>query len=224
MSEFRSYEEVERDIERRQARGPIDVATLTGLVDLVNPQPELITTRAIAYGLAKINRWAGNTEVPVTDAQHSLLVGQIFRKLKPGLARWSILAELHDAHEYLIGDVLAPMTKLMTLRLPGFARHLEAEKHRLDQAIRAALGIPAPPPAIAIEIAAAIHTADYCAYDVEWRSFLPAANGTSPWAEHGRQHGVGGMRIKAMPWVEAEVKLFESLDSHLAGRAWETAA
>lgn len=204
--------------------GPIDVATLTGLVDLVNPQPALITTRAIAFGLAKINRWAGNTELPVTDAQHSLLVGQIFRKLRPSLAHWSVLAELHDAHEYLLGDVLAPTTKLLTLRLPGFARHLEAEKHRLDLAILSALGVPLPPASIAIDIAGAIHDADLCAYDVEWRSFIPAANGMSPYAAHGRQHGVSGMRIKLLPWTDAEIKLFESLDSHLAERRWEMAA
>jgi uncharacterized protein len=203
---------------------PIYMTTLNGLVDLVDPDPRLITTRAIAYGLAKINRWAGNTELPVTDAQHSLLVGQIFRKLKPRLAHWSVLAELHDAHEYLIGDILAPTTKLLTERLPGFARHLEAEKHRLDMAIFWALGIPVPPALIAIEIASAVHDADYCAYDVEWRSFLPAANGTSPWAEHGKKHGVAGMRVKAMSWVDAEIKLFESLDTHIAERRWEMAA
>ncbi|MEO7158676.1 MAG: hypothetical protein ABI039_13990 [Vicinamibacterales bacterium] len=203
---------------------PIYMTTLNGLVDLTSPDPALITTRAIAYGLAKINRWAGNTELPVTDAQHSLLVAQIFRKIRPALARWSITAELHDAHEYLIGDVLAPTTKLLTLRLPGFGRHLEAEKLRLDEAIRQALGLPSPPPALAIEIAAAVHDADLCAYDVEWRSFIPPSNGPSPYAEHGKRHGVAGMRIKAMPWVDAEVKLFESLDAQLAGKAWELAA
>lgn len=202
----------------------IDVATLTGLVDLVNPQSALITTRAIAFGLAKINRWAGNTELPITDAQHSLLVGQIFRKLRPSLAHWSVLAELHDGHEYLIGDVLAPAVKLLSVRLPGFARHLEAEKTRLDDAIRIALGIPSPPAAIAIDIHAAIHDADLCAYDVEWRSFIPETNGLSPFASHGRQHGVSGMRIKAMPWPAAETKLFESLDSHITERRWEMAA
>jgi hypothetical protein len=202
----------------------IHMTTLNGLVDLLNPDPKLITTRAIAYALAKINRWAGNTELPVTDAQHSLLVGQVFRKIKPGLTRWSILAELHDAHEYLIGDVLAPTVKLMSNRLPGFGRHLEAEKHRLDLVILTALGIPLPPASIAIEIAAAIHDADLCAYDIEWRSFLPRANGASPYAEHGKRHGVAGMTIKAQPWVVAEEKMFESLDSHIAQRAWEMAA
>jgi hypothetical protein len=203
---------------------PIHVATLTGLVDLLDPDPRLITTRAIAYGLSKINRWAGNTELPVTDAQHSLLAGQIFRRIRPGLAGWSILAELHDAHEYLLGDVLAPTTRLLTASLPGFNRHLENQRNRLDIVILKALGVPPPPVALATSIGAAIRDADLCAYDVEWRSFIPEANGPSPWRDHARGFGLNGMKIKPLAWPDAEAKLFESLDTHLAEKRWEMAA
>jgi 5'-deoxynucleotidase YfbR-like HD superfamily hydrolase len=107
---------------------PILTATRTGLVDLLNPDPKTITLEAIAHGLSQINRWAGATEFPVSVAQHSILVMEIFLRLCPNLRPYAIYPLLHDAHEAFIGDVSAPLKsllpdyKLIEKRIEAFVR------------------------------------------------------------------------------------------------------
>lgn len=199
---------------------PIHVATLTGLVDLCDPDPSLITPRAIAHGLARINRWGGATELPLTVAQHSLLALEIFRKLNPGLAHLGIYALLHDAHEYLIGAIIDPVMRALTPESwePGRLAWLRGN---IDMAINYALGLPhlrsahLEPPC-----PRAIHDADMHARQIEW-SLLPAANGRCPW---GAPPSGLPRTIKPLAWPAAEERFLEVLDRELAARLWERAA
>ncbi|CAN7582906.1 hypothetical protein LJR016_004286 [Devosia sp. LjRoot16] len=193
------------------------IATPTGLVDLDAPDLTRITPRAMAHTLARLNRWAGNTELPVTDAQHSVLVREIFVRQHPELRRQAIHPLLHDGHEYLLGDLTRPFQQALEQRLPGFVRHVEAIKGEADAAIRSALGLPEP----SMDVRAAIHEADRHAAAIEWLSFIDAANGPCPYGNPPRGLPT---RIKALSWPAAEEQFLAHLDRDLAERAWEQLA
>lgn len=195
----------------------IQIATSTGLVDLSAPELSRITPRAMAHALARLNRWAGNTELPVTDAQHSVLVREIFVRLHPELRCSAIYPLLHDAHEYLLGDLTRPFQQVLEQRLPGFTRHVEAIKGETDQLIRRALELPQP----SIEVHAAIHEADRLAAAIEWLSFIDAANGPCPYGTPPRGLPT---RVKALSWPAAEEQFLAHLERDLAERAWEAQA
>ena len=76
-------------------------------LDLLDPSPLDIEIEDIAHGLARVARWNGQTQGPhiFSVAQHSVLVERIVAAIDPGLpARWRLIALLHDAHEYVIGE------------------------------------------------------------------------------------------------------------------------
>jgi 5'-deoxynucleotidase YfbR-like HD superfamily hydrolase len=80
-------------------------------LDLLNPSPLDIEISDIAHGLARVARWNGQTigNHAFSVAQHCLLVEQLVAQLKPRLARPIRLAALlHDAPEYVIGDLISP--------------------------------------------------------------------------------------------------------------------
>ncbi|WP_375619402.1 MULTISPECIES: YfbR-like 5'-deoxynucleotidase [unclassified Bartonella] len=80
-------------------------------LDLLNPSPFDVEIEDIAHGLSRVARWNGQTrgEHAYSVAQHSLLVEQIFQKLFPQSGRNECLyALLHDAPEYVIGDMISP--------------------------------------------------------------------------------------------------------------------
>lgn len=193
------------------------VATLTGLVDLAAPAPIRITPRAIAHALARQNRWAGNTELPVTTAQHSLLVRECFVRLAPGHAAAAIYPLLHDAHEYLIGDLTTPTVRALEARLSGIADTVRAMKADLDAAIRAAFALPPP----GGEVQALIDAAGLAAAAIEWASTIPAENGPCPYGPPPR-----GLRtrIKPMPWPVAEDAFLAALTRELELLGWGMAA
>lgn len=117
----------------------IAIATAAGLISLGHPDPLRITPEAIAHGLARQNRWAGATSLPVTTAQHSLLVHQCFLRIAPACVGEAIHALLHDAHEYLIGDITTPTVRALEARLPGTLATVATLKADIDAAIRRAL-------------------------------------------------------------------------------------
>ncbi|HEV7278431.1 MAG TPA: hypothetical protein VGN80_19290 [Devosiaceae bacterium] len=199
-------------------RDQIFSPTFSGLVDLVNPDPATITAEAMAHGLALINRWCGSTETPVAVAQHSELVYNIFRLRHPELADHAIHALLHDAHEYLLGDIITPTVKLLCLRVPGLDKHIEAEKARLDAVIRTAFDVPAP----SMAVLAAVHEADQLAATVEWFTVIPAANGQCPFPQLPR--GVPTRLRRTLRWHEAEDSFRGALKVELGLRRWEDAA
>lgn len=85
-------------------------------LDLLNPSPFDIEIEDIAHGLARVARWNGQTqgEHAYSVAQHSLLVEQIFQKLFPQSSKNECLcALLHDAPEYVIGDMISPFKAII---------------------------------------------------------------------------------------------------------------
>src|SRR5579862_9311111 len=80
-------------------------------LDLIDPSPLDIEIADIAHGLARVARWNGQTRGSeiFSVAQHSLLVEAIFSALDAAAPRQMRLAALlHDAPEYVIGDMISP--------------------------------------------------------------------------------------------------------------------
>jgi len=80
-------------------------------LDILSPSPLDIEIEDIALGLSRVTRWNGQTtgKHPYSVAQHSILVEEIFNIEFPNLdKRWSLAALLHDAPEYVIGDLITP--------------------------------------------------------------------------------------------------------------------
>jgi uncharacterized protein len=112
-------------------------------LDLLDPSPLDIEVEDIAHGLARVARWNGQTrgEHPFSVAQHSLLVLDIVRVLSPKLPQASLLcALLHDAPEYVIGDMISPFKNALGLDYRAF-------EHRLAAAIHLRFGLPPDPSA-----------------------------------------------------------------------------
>ena len=80
-------------------------------LDLLDPSPMDIELEDIAHGLARVARWNGQTsgDHAFSVAQHSVLVERIASELRAGLSnRWRLAALLHDAPEYVVGDMITP--------------------------------------------------------------------------------------------------------------------
>ena len=80
-------------------------------LDLLDPSPMDVEIIDIAHGLARVSRWNGQTkgQHPLSVAQHSVLVERFVSQNAPKLDRkWRLAALLHDAPEYVIGDMITP--------------------------------------------------------------------------------------------------------------------
>lgn len=107
-------------------------------LDLLDPSPLDIELEDIAHGLARVARWNGQTlgDHAYSVAEHSLLVEKIAAGLKPDLPRqWRLAALLHDAPEYVIGDLISPFKAAIGLD------YIELED-RLLSAIHIHFGLP----------------------------------------------------------------------------------
>ena len=112
-------------------------------LDLLDPSPLDVEIEDIAHGLARVARWNGQTHGPhsFSVAQHSLLVEAIASHLQPDWDdAWRLMTLLHDAPEYVIGDMISPFKTVM-----GDA-YKEVE-NRLLAAIHQRFSLPAVPPA-----------------------------------------------------------------------------
>jgi len=112
-------------------------------LDLLDPTPVDIEVEDIAHGLAFVARWNGQTrgDWPYSVAEHSLLVEEIFTRQNGGIAaRWRLAALLHDAPEYVIGDMISPVKAAVG---PGYG----ALDERLTAAVHLRFGLPAALPA-----------------------------------------------------------------------------
>ena len=127
-------------------------------LDLLDPSPMDIEIEDIAHGLARVARWNGQTtgEHGFSVAQHSLVVEEIAAHIQPGLEpRWRLAALLHDAPEYVIGDMISPFKAALGLNYRAF-------EDRLEAAIHIRFGLP---PKVPAAIKALIKQADRaCAY------------------------------------------------------------
>lgn len=108
-------------------------------LDLLDPSPLDIEISDIAHGLARVARWNGQTrgDHAFSVAQHSLLVEALFGELQPDApANARLAALLHDAPEYVIGDMISPFKSVMG----GSYKDCEL---RLQRAIHQRFSLPA---------------------------------------------------------------------------------
>jgi hypothetical protein len=111
-------------------------------LDLLDPSPLDIEIEDIAHGLARVARWNGQTdgEHAFSVAEHSLLVEKIATELEPKLdRRFRLGALIHDAPEYVIGDLISPFKAALSLDYRAF-------EARLLAAIHLRFGLPAELP------------------------------------------------------------------------------
>jgi uncharacterized protein len=107
-------------------------------LDLLDPSPLDIEITDIAHGLARVARWNGQTQGDhaFSVAQHSLLVEEIFSSLTKGATPADRMAALlHDAPEYVIGDMISPFKAVVG----GGYKVVET---RLQHAIHQRFGLP----------------------------------------------------------------------------------
>jgi 5'-deoxynucleotidase YfbR-like HD superfamily hydrolase len=112
-------------------------------LDLLDPSPMDIEIIDIAHGLARVARWNGQTigEHAFSVAQHCLVVEEIMAHVQADLApRWRLAGLLHDAPEYVIGDMISPFKAALGVDYRTF-------EDRLETAIHVRFGLPAKTPA-----------------------------------------------------------------------------
>src|ERR1041384_4689459 len=108
-------------------------------LDLLDPSPLDVEIEDIAHGLARVARWNGQTKGAhiFSVAQHALLVEVFARQKVPRLDRRGRLAVLlHDATEYVIGDMISPFKAVI-------GDSYKAVETRLLAAIHVRFGLPA---------------------------------------------------------------------------------
>jgi 5'-deoxynucleotidase YfbR-like HD superfamily hydrolase len=111
-------------------------------LDLLDPSPFDIEIEDIAHGLARVARWNGQTfgDHAFSVAQHCMLVEDLVAQLKPGIAqRWRLAALLHDAPEYVVGDLISPFKAAVGLDYKSL-------ENKLLAAIHVRFGLPAQLP------------------------------------------------------------------------------
>lgn len=111
-------------------------------LDLLDPAPDDIEISDIAHGLARVARWNGQTvgEHAFSVAEHALIVEEIFSDRAPGRSDADALAALlHDAPEYVIGDLISPFKTAIGLDYKAF-------ELRILGAIHERFGLPATLP------------------------------------------------------------------------------
>lgn len=168
-------------------------------LDLLDPSPLDIEIEDIARGLARVARWNGQTsgDHAFSVAEHSVVVLDIFSQINPKASRQEKLtALLHDAPEYVIGDMISPFKSALGLDYKAF-------EQRLDEAVNMRFGLPAKTPAT---LKKKIKKADlYCA----WFEAIQIAGFDLADAQKYFTEPPSGLQIKIDPLpVKAAEKLF----------------
>ena len=170
-------------------------------LDLLDPSPLDVEIEDIAHGLSRVARWNGQTggDWAFTVAQHSLLVEEIFRRLRPGAGPLDCLAALlHDAPEYVVGDLITPFKS-------AIGSDYKALELRLLAAVYLRFGLPAE---LAKPVASAIKRADRAAAFLE-ATQLAGFDEAEARRIFGRPRGwdelaLGEIRLR--PWQPADAK------------------
>jgi 5'-deoxynucleotidase YfbR-like HD superfamily hydrolase len=108
-------------------------------LDLINPSAMDIEIEDIAHGLSRVARWNGQTtgDNSFSVAQHSVLVEQIARTIQPAAdPSWFLATLLHDASEYVVGDMISPFKNALGVDYRAF-------EDKLMQAVHIRFGLPA---------------------------------------------------------------------------------
>ena len=111
-------------------------------LDLLDPSPLDVEIEDIAHGLARVARWNGQTkgDWAYSVAEHSVLVERLLGHIRPApTTEERLIALLHDAPEFVIGDMISPFKAALGLDYRAFEDRLEAAVH-----IR--FGLPAKTP------------------------------------------------------------------------------
>lgn len=181
-------------------------------LDLLDPSPFDVEIEDIARGLARVARWNGQTagNHAFSVAEHSVVVECIFSTLNPRASRADKLtALLHDAAEYVIGDMISPFKSALGLDYKSFEDKLEA-------AIHIRYGLPAK---LRPGLKKTIKQADiYCAYF----EAIQIAGFSREEADELFTRPPGDLKliIAPLPVIEAE-KLFLERFTHLTLKAEE---
>ena len=166
-------------------------------LDLLDPTPVDIEIEDIAHGLAFVARWNGQTrgDYPYSVAEHSLLVEEIYGRIVPSAPeKWRLAALLHDAPEYVIGDLISPVKASVG---PAYG----ALDDRLSAAVHLRFGLPAILP---MAVKQAIKRADRTS---AWLEAIQIAGFSETEANRffGRPSAAiaGGLEIILRPPIEA---------------------
>lgn len=179
-------------------------------LDLLDPTPMDIEIEDIAHGLAFVARWNGQTrgDFAYSVAEHSLLVTELFTRMNPGIAgKWKLAALLHDAPEYVIGDMISPVKASVG---DGYGELDD----RLTAAIHIRFGLPAVLPAM---IKKQIKQADHIS---AWMEAVEVAGFEA--AEADKLFGkpdrtfIKGLGITLRPPKETRIDFIETFERLLA--------
>lgn len=173
-------------------------------LDLLDPSPLDVEIEDIAHGLARVARWNGQTSGAhaFSVAQHSLLVLEVFDRLNPGSSMAGRLTcLLHDAPEYVVGDMISPFKAVVG----GDYREVE---NRLLGAIHLRFGLPAKTP---VQMKALIKRADQIA---AWHEATRLAGfGEDEAGQYFGQPGTvsaAGLPLEPWPAENAQAKFLEA--------------
>ncbi|GLQ54915.1 HD family hydrolase [Devosia nitrariae] len=186
-------------------------------LDILDPSPLDVELSDIAHGLARVARWNGQTlgDYPFSVAQHSVLVLELFRTANPDLGPEAHLyALLHDAPEYVMGDIISPFKAAMG------GNYKEVE-NRLLAAIYLRFALPAHPPAT---ITKAIKKADRDAayFEATHLAGFEAVEARKYFGEPGLpQFDLDQFDRLIRPWPTREahdqfIATFEAISAHLS--------
>ena len=179
-------------------------------LDLADPSPFDVEIEDIAHGLARVARWNGQTrgEHAFSVAQHSLLVEAVAQHTHPALSdRERLAVLLHDAPEYVIGDMISPFKAVVG----GAYKAVEA---RLLAAIHVRFGLPAERRP---ELVETIKAADRVAAFLEATALAGFAEAEAA-QFFGRPRGIDRAAFAVDPWPTAEAeRLFLARFHELAG-------
>ncbi|MEZ5930641.1 MAG: HD family hydrolase [Alphaproteobacteria bacterium] len=187
-------------------------------LDLLDPSPLDIEIEDIAVGLARVARWNGQTsgDWALSVAQHSLVVEGLLERFRDEVPpAWRLLALLHDAPEYVVGDLITPFKGA----LAGDYRQIE---HRLMAAIRLRFGLQRLPRAADQLIKRADRAAAFL--EATRLAGFPQGEARRLFDPKGSflALGIDDMPLEALPPTEAEadfLQRFYKLDREVAAVA-----
>ncbi|MGH6859353.1 MAG: YfbR-like 5'-deoxynucleotidase [Phyllobacterium sp.] len=179
-------------------------------LDLLAPSPLDVEIEDIAQGLSRVARWNGQTkgDHAYSVAQHSLLVEQIFGILFPrATVEQRMIALLHDAPEYVIGDMISPFKAVV-------GGDYKSVERRLQQAIHLRFSLA---PVVEKELRSPIKRADAIAAYYE-ATLLAGFSGKEAVEFFGRPRGLDpqGLDLTPLPTQNAQtifLTRFATLDA-----------
>jgi 5'-deoxynucleotidase YfbR-like HD superfamily hydrolase len=176
-------------------------------LDLLDPSPLDIELEDIAHGLARVMRWNGQTRGPqgFSVAQHSLLVVRLCEHWRPGWpAAYRMAALMHDAPEYVIGDLISPIKA-------AIGTDYKQLENRLLAAIHIRFGIPV---ALPQQVAQLIKRADTAAAYIEAVQ-LAGFDEKEAGKIFSRPRDVPKVKLKGVPPHEASARFIRQMEKYL---------